>query len=396
MLIAGCAATQPGQAQRHPDVPADAAVPALLNTGGYPTEPRQPLGWAGPNGNAIEAHRMFDALVLPFQVDPSLTVNFDTGIYKNAAATKSGFASPVSDAVADHEFVVGIQVTGVAAKAGDDPSRPTRLLSNGWLRFSDAVHASAALADMSTRSQTVTLPLAVGKASTTTPISVPRHPETTAVSFTTVNDPSASYVLAFTARGPYVLTQRALSRDGADAAAGLVAKALDQQMPMIDGFSPTATDELGSLKLDPTGMVARTMEPLDERNRTVEKGSYSAHGALAQFQSVAGMEQIFTDAGVDTVTFGETTTYRARDADAAGKVVEAFAALEDPFRKYEPSDGVPGLPGSRCWFFASPSKGVQDYACFAAAGNVAFEYSGTQEDQVHQVMAAQYLMLTAK
>ena len=49
-LLAGCSTTMPGEAQRDPSVSADAAVPALLNPGGYPTAPRTQLGAAGERG----------------------------------------------------------------------------------------------------------------------------------------------------------------------------------------------------------------------------------------------------------------------------------------------------------------------------------------------------------
>ncbi|MCB0929879.1 MAG: hypothetical protein KDB70_18670 [Mycobacterium sp.] len=380
----------PGEAQRDPSVSADAAVPALLNPGGYPTAPRTQLGAAGERGGQMEAHRMFDALVLPFQIEPTLTTNWDTGLYKNARATKMGMASPISEAVGDHGFVVGIQVTGIA---GADPRIADLSLSNGWLRFPDDAKATASVADMATRAKTVSLPMDLtGKPSATQPVAVPRHPGTAAVTFTT--DPRAVHVLAFTARGPYVLTQHAWStRDGVDAAE-LVAKTLDEQIPLVDSFVPTAIDALASLPLDPTGMVARTMEPPEDYGRTVEKGSYGPHGGLAQFQYPAPLEPIFTAAGVTTVTLGETVTYKVRDADAATTMASALAAVENPYREYEPSDGVPGMPGSHCRVFGTST--LRDYSCTAAAGDVVFGYSGAQEDQVHQVMSAQYLILEAK
>ena len=120
-----------GQPQRDPNAVTDSVMPALLGPGGFPTTPQPALGQAGQQGNQAEARRMFDNLVIPFQVDPTLVNTCISDIYKNAAATQVSLSSPISDAVGAHEFVVGINSCADSSNGENTNStrRPVRAAS---------------------------------------------------------------------------------------------------------------------------------------------------------------------------------------------------------------------------------------------------------------------------
>ncbi|CAJ1582541.1 DUF7373 family lipoprotein [[Mycobacterium] wendilense] len=204
-------------------------------------------------------------------------------------------------------------------------------------------------------------------------------------------------VLAFTARGPFVLGQLTISIGGTEAAAEMVAATLDQQIPLVELFEPTPVADLGALPLDATGLVARTLPP-DPENRKVYEGSYGPHGILAFSNAPAVDAQLFEDTGVTEAVIGRTTTYAARDADGAHRLVEQFAETMTE-RGFQPAAGVAGLPAARCLQKLPPAnaRGVAPrFYCAAAADEIAFEASAGQLGDVHQMAAAQYLMLTAE
>jgi hypothetical protein len=101
---------------------------------------------------------------------------------------------------------------------------------------------------------------------------------------------------------------------------------------------------------------------------------------------------VFTAAGVDVAVHGDDWIIQARDAAGALAVADAqVKAATGP--DATTADPVPNLPGSHCLKF---SGGDGNFWCVATMDRYEFEVSGFQLKDVHQRMAAQYIILTAK
>ncbi|HEX7824652.1 MAG TPA: hypothetical protein VF477_07125, partial [Mycobacterium sp.] len=247
-LVAGCTTVVDGSAVKTAGGPPAGTVDvALLDPGNYPTKPKPPMGVA-PNpvtGSLLDAQRMADFALGPWEVDPTLTARNPFGFSTGAMPIKSDALEAVTSkeaaqAAYQHDFINGYadyrQVEG------------QKKLFNVVLRMPDAESASAAAREMA--KAILDKPVELVPPVTKSAMPIPGHPEANAVS-ESFADTSAklnwNVIDSFTAHGPYVLMQRAMvtspSFNAADVAAalntaaGLVAKTVDLQGPRIDGFT---------------------------------------------------------------------------------------------------------------------------------------------------------------
>jgi hypothetical protein len=168
----------------------------------------------------------------------------------------------------------------------------------------------------------------------------------------------------------------------------MIAKTLDQQVPLIDQFAPTPVADFPGLPLDPSGLLARTI-PVPQKDAIVNQNATWDRRGNEQFQQdPAGAAQLFADTSMDVVTTGKTNVYQAADEAGAKKIVDAWVA-EVAVQGAKADDPVTGVPGSKCL------KQSASLYCVAPAGRYAIEVVGAQPIEVHQLVAAQYLMLTA-
>jgi hypothetical protein len=390
LSVTGCTSVHTGQAIKDPAVGANAAIPALLDPGTFPTTPQPPLGTASDytQGAVVEAHRLGDNTVLPFQVDPTLHVpdSYVSGPLLKLPPIVIDIPAEVATVFNRHTLVAGF-----GAGASPPGSRlDDQGLINLVLRMPSPQEASAAVADLAAHTTSIWMG-SEAPAAPTSPVPMPAHPETAAITY---RGPFATYVWAFTARGPFVLAQSAATPGGPDPAVALVTKTLDQQLPLIDAFTPTPLDALTTLPVDPTGVLARTI-PIPD-GMQVASGSFSPHAALALQSDPQHSQKVFSDTGVDVMTNGATTVYRARDDAGAAAIVGEFTE-ELRTHQFTPAPGVIGLPAARC--LLSPQGDLQSTPrttyCVATTGRYAFEATGTNDALVRQLVAAQYLMLTA-
>jgi hypothetical protein len=366
--------------------PADGVDVARLDPGKYPTRPLPPLGAAGTalRGGLIESQRMADNVVVPLQVDPMLDKPnpFATLPVKGPDASGLLFPPAIRDAVQAHHYLAGFASGRVSTRA------PRKSLINVVLRFATPDDAAAAAADMAARS--ASLKTAHGDPTPTHPVPIPRYPATAAVAYD--RNPE---VLAYTARGPYVLAQRAIVPGSTDGSAGLVAATLDLQQPLIDEFVPTPLDQLPNLPVDPDGLLARTIaRPADQGN--VTDGGYGPHGAL-HYQIDAGAAQsAFTGAGMKEWATSQTGVYETANADGALRVRDALATSEGVI-DYQPATGIDAMPPAKCFVQGNNPqwKVLPKFYCVAVADRYVIESASNQEPDAHQALAAQYLMLLA-
>ncbi|MGV0849222.1 DUF7373 family lipoprotein [Mycolicibacterium phlei] len=380
LLTAACGTTVEGTAVKGTGGP---AAPALdfnrLDAGRYPTTRREPLGAAGDirRGVLLEAQRMANHVIGAWEVDPALTGSFAFGALVLPQAEMLALIGPanLAAAAARHDYINGF----AAARTEKDK----RVLLNAVLRFADDKVAAAAAGAMAEA--------ALAQKGTDGPpqkFEVPGQPDSQAVSYTGTHRGGGKFgaVRAFTAHGPYVFMQLAEATDGVDAAAQLVAKAIELQGPEIDGFRATDPSEFADISIDPSGLLARTI-PLESPDPTLTKNTtYEQRGALHFQSDPARTSKLFSDTGVETVAMAGTNVYQTRDADGARKIVEDFFAEVTASGK--PANPVPNMPDSRC-------VGLTDggFYCLATADAYAIETTGPNLLAAQQMAAAQYIML---
>jgi hypothetical protein len=354
-----------------------------LDTGNYPVKPSAPLGTAGSPiaGSLVDAYRMANFVVGPWEVDPSLTTpnGVAAEVLKSSAAV--GLIEPAVIAAA----VGGNFVNGFVSNR----EAPGQLvLQNTVLRFADPTYAAAAAADMGANALTEQLAIP----SPVLSVGIPEHPDALASqhSYTPQGETQPwADVRSFTAHGPYVLAQLVEAKDGVDAAVSLIAKTIDAQGPLIDMFKATDPADFANEPLDPTGLLARTVPSAADHTDVTQRAVYQQRAALHFQQDPIKAAEVFSQNGMDLLAMYATNVYRAKDAASAARIVDEFAAEQLPAGK--PVDGVNNLPDSRCFQL---DQGV--VYCVVPADRYAIEIQADQLVAAHQLAAAQYAMLLAK
>jgi hypothetical protein len=389
VMLAGCTTTVDGSAVRAAGGPPPGAVDiTLLDPGNYSTKPLAPMGAAGTPaaGAVLDAQRMADVVVGPWEIDPALADAYPFAFSPGAMPIKPSALQAVltldaAQAGMAHNFINGY-ATARQAQAG-------KLLFNIVLRMADPDSATAAATEMAQaiidHPPPSTVPL------TMTPMPIPGHPEANAVShsFPEYGGPRVWNVVdSFTAHGPYVLVQTAQSTENLDVAAGLVAKTLDLQAPRVDQFTPTDPAQFPTLPRDPSGLLAKSLPVPPKAGNVNTNSTFGQYGALHYQNDPAAAAKLFADAGVDTAISAGDWVFQARDSAGAGAVADSAVKQT----KGSPADPVPNMPGSHC--LALPDN--NGFWCVATVDRYEFEVAATQLRDVHQQMAAQYILLTAK
>ena len=378
LFSAACSTNVEGSAVKQSGAAAGPSIDiSKLDVGPYPTQPSQPLGVTGDpqRGLLVEAQRMANNVVGPWEVDPAVTGWFGFGatVLLGPGDLANIGPEPFVAAAGRHNFVNGF----VSARTAEGQ----KILLNAVLRFADDGAASAAAADFGD--------IAVKTGTGVQPAQIPGHPDTKAASYTQTEGATGkqwSAVRAFTAHGPYVFMQLAQAIDGLDPAIGLVAKTLDKQGPTIDQFRATDPSEFADISLDPTGLLARTLPVPEKEATTIQNTTYEQRGAL-QFQSdPARSAKLFSDTETDLVAMAKTNVYQTKDAASAVKIVDGFFAELQPTS--QPAKPVNNLPDSRCLQLEDMS-----FYCLGAADRYAIETTSQNLLDAQQQVAAQYAML---
>src|SRR4051812_29622830 len=241
LLSSACSTVVDGSAVKESRAPSGPTVDiSKLDAGPYPTEPSQPLGVTGDplRGVLVEAQRMANNVVGPWEVDSTLTKWFGFGatVLQNAGDLAQLGPEPFAAGAGQHGFVNGF----VSARTAEGQ----KILLNAVLRFPDPGAADAAATEFGD--------IAAKTGEGVQPAQVPGHPDTKAASYTQTDGTTGKRwgaVRAFTPQGQYVFMQLAQAIDGTDPALGLVAKTVDLQGPLIDKFHATDLSEFGDISL---------------------------------------------------------------------------------------------------------------------------------------------------
>ncbi|MCZ8382511.1 hypothetical protein O6P37_26940 [Mycobacterium sp. CPCC 205372] len=387
-MLTGCSATVTGEAGRDPDAPAW----VTLDAGNYSTAPRPPLGAAGSNGAIIEAHRMADAVVGPWEVDPTLQNRgtASTSVWRSTEAMGTSLPQNISTIAATRGFLTGFSTDRSSNAA---PGSLTAL-QIAVMRFPSAEAATAAAAEMARAPQ--------GPPGATDPpplLPVVGHAESLAVP-STAGDGSAT-VAAYTPRGMFVLYTFARAQDGnADTVTRLTTTALSLQKPRLDAFEPTPADRFAALPVDPDGVQVKTIPPAPG-TLMVTHGWWPARGVLHFSVDPLSSSALFADAGVVGVANGLVTVTQTRDAAGSSILMKGFAdaAARRPEPRSVETDPVPGLATSKCFdggeaASGAPKIGAPRFVCRFNVDRYVAEVASQQLPDAHQRAAAQYLLLT--
>jgi hypothetical protein len=388
LLVAACGGSggsgQPGSSSANAVTTTSSAAPrpvtspSLLNVGKYPTKPRPPLGVSGnPGAGAVaDAKQMADFVLGPWEVDGALIGTYLSSYYVIATpdVLEQLGPAPIAAAAGQHGLIDGF------ASARRDPDKTAMV--NAVMRFADPGAATAAAAAMGEASAKQSV---MGVTPTVVPI--PGHPEAVASTYPFTphgTQEVRATVRSFAAHGPYVFMQFVQTVEGVDHATGLVAKAIDAQAPAIDRFTPAG--DLAAVPLDPTGLLAKTLPAAP--SESAKNAVYGTRGA-EHFQSdPVSSATLFKDTGTTEVAMGSTNVYQTKDEGSALMVTNAFNK-EISSDGTKPADAISALPDSHC--YALPKA----FYCVVPAGRYAIEARGTTLDDVHQQLAAQYVLLTA-
>lgn len=373
----GCSTLIDGVALKDPAVAADAVNTALLQPGNYPTAPLAPTPPSERAGKIADAHRMADHVVVPWEVDPSLSQPLALAI--GPAIVPSWLNSVLRDGAGDIAAAHGF-INGFASNRADTEKNERRSeLGILLMRFPSEQDATAAASDMHQQ--------LMQKESSASNSVVPGHPEALATRSTFQDGRTA--VSSLTARGPYVLFVNSLSPDG-PRAESMVAKALDLQVPAMDSFQATDGTQLATIDPDPTGLWARTLQ---KGKYIPAMGVYGSHGVLHFMQPEA--RPWLEAAGVDAVSLGSSNkVYQTRDNAGARGLADNIAI--DLGTGAKPATSVPGMPNAKCFFASDAGSLVSRYNCVAAADRWVMVVGSQQERDAAQQLSAQYLMLAGK
>lgn len=393
LALAGCVDEQPQPAE-----PETVQAPAQAwDTGDFRTTPLNIANLEADANGLTEAMGYGDHVPIPYEVDPS----FDRG---GGAQVHLGPGTLIlnlgEDKVAALETAGADFAGGYVVAAADQDGRD---VSHTIIRLGSPESAASAAAEFVRidRADT-TLDPGTGEPVAAQPEEVPGHP---GVSATRIGDELRAVavqgeflVLAWAAEP---LRSEARSSEELRWQGEYVARYLDRQLPMIAGI-PTLVRDSG-VGNSPEGIPA---DPQDVLRYTVlrreqDMGIYPANVAPRQFaaryEDPRGITELMGRAGVDVVALDRVSALRARDEDAARRLLEEWVEY-DVARDHRVYDEEQGLPGTRC-VSRDEESGVS-YSCamqygrYVAVAGLTDRFSTPEDDdakrEVSQMMAAQY------
>ena len=380
LVSAACSSTVEGSAVKSSGGPSGPILDfSRLDPGRFPTEPREPLGVTGDPlaGVIVEAQRMADHVIGPWEVDPALTGWFAVGAMAMPTAEALALIGPMDIAAAAGKH----NMINAFASARTEENR--RILLNVVLRFADEGTAKAAATDMGETAMAQR-----GADGPAQKLEIPGHPDAQANTYTTDDRGAGKWtaVRSFTAHGSYVLMQLAQSTDGVNAAKDLVVKTIDLQGPEIDDFRATDPSEFADISLDPSGLLERTLPQEGQDPSFAKNATYEQRGALHFQSDPARSAKLFDETGVELVAMAATNIYETGDVDGAKGIVDGFYAEVQPTA--QPANPVANMPDSKCL-----GLGDGGFYCLAVADRYALEVSGPTLLAAQQMTAAQYIML---
>ncbi|MFD3701653.1 hypothetical protein ACFWUP_00750 [Nocardia sp. NPDC058658] len=383
VLLVGCGTVEgaalPGEIDvRSLDVGSYTTAPADIDAGRKPTD-----------GPILEGLRMAGVVVFPHEIDPALTYNWGTDVLDTPRRTSevSAISNVNLPVLERHRMIVGFDIAegsqafDKAKPAIETDARITRIV---LLRFPGAATAKEAARELEATD--------FGVSPDNQPVAIPGYPAAHAHW-----RPGIKTIGATFAHGEIVVSMflQHPSPD-IDALAKRVAAVLDAQIPLLDGFTPTAPDQIAELPRDPDDLLRRTLIPgpanqqiaISSREFAPWPGRASLHFRPAE---PAELGAAWDRGGVDGVAHSYSTTlFRFRDEAAATDFgstwQDTLSAAAHPVAA--PED----VPQARCAERRAGSAPALT-RCYVSYRRYGAFVSGAEPAGVRQQAAAQYALL---
>ncbi|MBF6290075.1 DUF7373 family lipoprotein [Nocardia cyriacigeorgica] len=285
----------------------------------------------------IEARRMLDYLISPYQVDPVLQHLEHTKLLGQRGAIFSDSVTGILPAAFEPIAKRNFFFTGVSTQRSNLSLRKRESLSVAIMRFgSDALAQSAANEFDAALGQMVP---------ERKKLSIPGHDKVVA----SARDDSKGW--AFAVGGPYVIVSSAVSSAGQPSALPeRFAKLFDLQLKTLESLKPTPPNDILDLPQNPEGILRLPVKPsmlaTDSFSTSSDYvGVYGTAGFSHFATDAKELGSAITDAGVDLIAHVDGTLFRTRDLEAAFKLQTALAALGKDDEEIPPP---PGIADARC------------------------------------------------
>ncbi|ORA93035.1 hypothetical protein BST27_29180 [Mycobacterium intermedium] len=362
-----------------------------LDVGNYNTKPR-PL--PGPTtteqGKFLEAYRLAEGVVNPYDVDPVLDHVYGSATPDpaTAATTIAGTGTPLTQPVLEKYGMISAYIVQGVSKRIQDFAREKfgDVLLVMVTSFPNDDAAAKAAAEMDA------VDFAVN--SENRPAQIPGYAKAKAH-----YRPGSPSIGATMPSGRMVVSVivRSDENDNVAFLTQRVKRTLDLQTPLLDKVIPSVAIGVTTLPLDPDRMLSRLFVPAEQPQVSSTFGSMGPHAAGFCADSPVRKEGLFEQADVDRCAFStEGQLLRARDEASAKallpKLIEAVRA------EYIDHDVAPpeALSDARC--VEQKAEIVADnanarFVCFVSFGRYIGSVWSNEEKDAQQRAAAQYAIL---
>ena len=370
---------------------------STLDTGKYLTLPRR-LGQVASEeeGRMAEAIRMAEALADLTKVDPTFAKDIErqplvspSDVANIISFTDQAVVQPV---LVKYGMIAGHVVQGSSAKmdSGAQPAEDYKAVVLMLVRFADEASARNAAVEMDA------VDFAVSPENV--PVPVTKYPA--AHGHWRPSNPTMASTLA---HGDFVIHVIAANpTPNLETLTGMVATTFDKEIAALDRFQPTPVNQIGKLSKDPDGLLGRLVDltPGTEPSLSKSVASYGPNGAATTQNERQMKDRVYENAGVDRLAIwldpklGGSSIFRARDRDAAVKLMDALVSTDDDID--HPIDGVRGLPDAKC--FEQKQSTYKDapglrFECYVTYDRYVAGVASGDEADVRQRAAAQYALL---
>lgn len=379
--VTGCGTVVAGQAVR--------AKPDLsgLSVGNYPTEPIE-YGTAEDEETARyrEGQRLGDYVAIPFEADPAF-VNRESAsggpVVMDRRDMDSLVISDTFDDVAA-DLIVGWVHTWGTEGIPDEPNT-TQDLSIAVLMFPDAPTAESVAVGLEHDDFTFT--------TDNRPVQLPNYPHAKAHW-----RPGVASLGSWTSYDRYVVFIKYEDFTEKADLPTMIQKTeslLDVQMPLLDEFEPTPTDQLQHIQLDPDRLLELAL-PRSEQEIAAFGPSvaFRGRGALSELSGLTSLD-FLAKGQVSGIGLAETVVMRSESLQGAENLWETLTPDTATSTDTEPLASPAGIEGGKveCFTRKRPDNAPQSNFCVFQTGRYFAQIEGAQIQDLHQKTSAQFSLL---
>ncbi|WP_328409364.1 DUF7373 family lipoprotein [Nocardia sp. NBC_00403] len=358
-----------------------------LEVGSYQVDRHKYPQDAGSNGALLEGMRMSEFVVPTVRIDPVLSYGRGSTLLATAEDAIEFLANVSKPILENRKMVVGYAAIGADRPDPPGEKRPSpeaTSVTNVVLRFPDEATAKLAARELEDTDLAVS-------------------PDNRKLQSTKFPDsynhwrPGVPTIGTFMAYKEFVISlfvQRPKA-DGPDLLSW-VDKTLAAQVPALDKFQATPQNKLGTLKVDPDGLLAR-VAVADRKGHTPDGISFAIYGAnfmISSSEDEGVRKRLMEETGVDRVAIVDASSVtRARDSAAAEKLISGL--IGSAGSQFDPIGAPNDVPGAKC--LELNGKGDPDreykYRCYVPYKQYVGVVTSDKEPDVRQKVAAQYALL---